>query len=185
MPDTDRRQGPLTCGKLPVYLRLCVTRIGPAWRHARQVVCAGRMISDVDAPNAERLQRAGRVIREARDALGWNQGRLADELSAAFDRLAIAGRAQTVGQSAVSRWENGENAPEPWKLALIEDVLNIDAGSLATILYDRPPRSGDDREAVIEARLDGLELQLAQMIELLHGLDRRIQGRSPGGDAEA
>ena len=42
-----------------------------------------------------------------------------------------------------------------------------------------------DRAAAIEARLDRVELQLGQMIELLRDLDRRIQGTSQGDGEEA
>lgn len=136
-------------------------------------------------PSGDRRERAGRAIREARQEKGWNQERLADALSAAMQDRTVAGRSQTVGQSTVSRWESGAAAPEPWKLPAIEEVLGMRAAALAEILYDRPERPVVDRAGAIEARLDRVELQLGQLIELLHDLDRRIQGTSPGGDGEA
>lgn len=143
-----------------------------------------------DSPNSERRRRAGEVIYSARLAKGWNQERLAELLTEAMGEQHVAGRTQTVGQSAVSRWESGVAAPEGWKLAAIEQVLGIDDGTLTAILYARPPRPVEDRGAAIEARLDHLEAridhvhgQLAEMIELIRGLDRRIQDTSPDDGA--
>lgn len=138
-----------------------------------------------DSPNTERRRRAGEAIYAARLAKGWNQERLAEMLTAAMGDQEVAGRAQTVGQSAVSRWESGVAAPEGWKLATIEQVLGMEDGTLTALLYARPPRRVEDRADAIEARLDRVELQLAQMIELLRDLDRRLQDTSPDDDEGA
>lgn len=134
-------------------------------------------------PNQERLRLAGEAIREAREAKGWTQPELAVALTEALRGGWPAGRAQTVSQPAVSRWELGRNVPEQWKLPVIEEVLDLPAGTLAAILYDRPPVS-PDLATVLEARLDQVEAGMLEMLQLLRDLDRRIQGRSQGGDEE-
>lgn len=150
-------------------------------------ICAQRMMSLVEAfPNDERRRRAGDAIREARKAQGWTQPHFAEKLTAALRSHAPPGEAQTVGQSAVSRWEQAVNAPEPWKLPVIEEVLDMQPGWLATILYDRPQVQPDQaRASALDARLDRVEQSLEEVIQLLHDLDRRIRGKSLGGDAEA
>lgn len=136
-------------------------------------------------PNEERARRAGEAIRRAREAKGLKQPQLAQAMTEALELEQAPGRARTVSQPAVSRWELGQNVPEQWKLPVIEQVLDIPSGTLAAILYDRQPRPVEDRADAIEARLDRVELQLAQMIELLRDLDRRIQGTSPDDDGAA
>jgi transcriptional regulator with XRE-family HTH domain len=126
-------------------------------------------------PREDRRERAGQAIREARLAKGWNQERLAEALSTAMQSEAVAGRAQTVGQSSVSRWESGEAAPEAWKLPAIEAALEIPAGRLAAVLYEQPVNPV--RASQLEERMDRIELALREMVDLLRDLDRRIQGR--------
>ena len=135
----------------------------------------------VDAPKDEPTVRAGAAIRAAREAKGLSQTELRDLLRERLRREAPAGKEQTVGQSAVSRWEQGVNAPEHWKWRAIEEVLEMEPGCLAHIILGHPVVPPDQLREM-EARLDRVELALREMVDLLHGLDRRIQGTSPGGD---
>ena len=95
------------------------------------------------------------------------------------------GKEQTVGQSAVSRWEQGVNAPEHWKWGAIEEVLDMEMGSLAQIILGRRPVLPPERATALESRLDRVELALREMVDLLHDLDRRIQGTSRDGGGGA
>ena len=60
----------------------------------------------------------GTMIRDLRLALGWSQGRLADELcrSAAY---------KTVNRECVSRWENGKRSPGPFWLPHLAGTLQV------------------------------------------------------------
>lgn len=141
------------------------------------------MMAAVDLGQSDdRRKRVGRAILTARTEHGWTQPELAELLTEALRKQAAPGEAQTVGQSAVSRWEQGVNGPEPWKLPVVEQVLELPAGTLAALLYEQPP--APDRATQLEARLDRVELAMMEMLALLRDLDRRIQGTSRGGDEE-
>src|SRR5688572_24056940 len=114
------------------------------------------MIWPVNALKDEHTVKAGRAIRSAREAKGWSQTDLRDRLRDAFRREAQAGEESTVGQSSVSKWEKGANAPEAWKWRVIEDVLGMESGTLARLLLgtdDLPPPAVDQ----LNARLDTIE----------------------------
>lgn len=129
-------------------------------------------------PSGDRRQRAGRAIRQARERRRWTATELADKLTSALQAQEdLPGRSQTVGQSTVSRWETGNAAPEPWKFPVIEQVLDIDPGTLGGLLYDRPLNGGPDVLAGLEVRVGHLEAKVDQMLALLRDLDRRIQGK--------
>src|SRR5688572_7251867 len=59
----------------------------------------------------------GRAIRELRDAAGWSQARLADELSA------VSGQPYT--RQDVSRWECGKRRPRARALRQIAAALQV------------------------------------------------------------
>ena len=130
------------------------------------------------SPNKERRRRAGEAIRSAREAAGLTQPEAAAALTEALRQLTVPGESQTVGQSAVSRWEIGSYAPQPWKLPVIEDVLGIPEGTLAGILYDRPPPAAqmEERLASIEAKLAAHDSTLAQILDAVTASDRRVRG---------
>lgn len=140
-------------------------------------VCVGRMIRHVvPTPNQDRRQRAGEVIRAARERAGQTQTAAAQAISAALQKLVGPGESQTVGQSAVSRWEIGSVAPEPWKLPVIEDVLGIPTGTLASVLYDRPPQAPDqleERLAAIESAMAEQSAALDRILDAITAADRR------------
>ena len=117
--------------------------------------------------------RLGVALRERRRELGLTTTQVAELVG--------------VQQSAVSKWENGASLPDDDRLDAIAQFLGV---SRADVLLMRDgtraePALGADRADAIEARLDRVELQLGQMIELLRDLDRRIQGTSPGGGGGA
>lgn len=121
-------------------------------------ICACRMIEDVDVPKDEHTVRAGEAIRKARLAKGWTQDQFVDRLKESMQ--APAGEEKTAGQSAISRWEGGVHAPEYWRWRAIEDVLDMEHGTLARLLLDIPI------PATVEARLDAIERTLAELRQM-------------------
>lgn len=96
-----------------------------------------------------------------------------------------AAEACGVQQSAYSKWENGRTRPGDEALTGIAKFLGL---SRAAVILARSTGELDpeiDRADAIEARLDRVELQMTEMIELLRDLDRRIQDRSQGDDEGA
>ncbi len=67
---------------------------------------------------AEPAAVPGALIRDLRCALGWSQGRLADELRT------VAGH-PTVTREDVSRWENGKRSPGPFWLRHLATALQV------------------------------------------------------------
>lgn len=111
----------------------------------------------VDAPKDEQTVKAGEAIRTARSAKGWTQEQLVERLRDAMQ--APAGEERTAGQSAVSRWESGVNAPEYWRWRAIEQVLDMRPGTLAQLLL-----GSDAPGPTVEARLDAIERTLAALV---------------------
>ena len=116
-----------------------------------------------------RVMRLGLVLRERRRELGLTTTQVAESIG--------------VRQSAVSKWENGTSLPEDDKLDAIAVFLGVSRSEVVLLRDGSEADLAVDagRADAIEARLDRVELQLGQMIELLRDLDRRIQGTSPNG----
>jgi transcriptional regulator with XRE-family HTH domain len=68
-------------------------------------------------------ERVGALIRDLRLALGWSQGRLADE-------LCRAAAYQTVTRECVSRWENGRRMPGPFWMPHLAEALQVPVSEL-------------------------------------------------------
>jgi transcriptional regulator with XRE-family HTH domain len=117
--------------------------------------------------------RLGVALRERRRELGLTTTQVAETIG--------------VKQSAVSKWENGTSLPEDDKLAAIAAFLGVSRSDVVLWRDGTPPGASVDagRADAIEARLDRVERQLGQMIELLRDLDRRIRDTSPDGDEGA
>lgn len=128
--------------------------------------------------------RATRFVPPAKGAVGLRRTWPTGSPTRSARRRPDLARHRPCGSQPYRSGSPAKTLPEQWKLDMIEDVLGLEPGTLAGILYDRPPRPVQDRAGAIEDRLDRVELQLNQMIELLHDLDRRILGRSPD-DGEA
>jgi transcriptional regulator with XRE-family HTH domain len=112
--------------------------------------------------------RLGVALRERRRELGLTTTQVAEMVG--------------VRQSAVSKWENGASLPDDDRLDAIAQFLGVSRADVVLMRDGTPsaPTLGAGRADAIEARLDRVELQLGQMIELLRDLDRRIQGTSQG-----
>lgn len=89
--------------------------------------------------------RAGRRIQAARDERGWSQTQLADALTEALN-----GRS-TVSQSTVSAWESGESVPTMKKWPIVEQVLELQPGSLSRFYGGETPTDWQQASAVPEA----------------------------------
>lgn len=76
-------------------------------------------------PGDEQPDQLGQLIRELREAVGWSQARLADEV------CAISGRA-TVTRCDISRWERGRRRPRPAALRAIAAALQVPLHILET-----------------------------------------------------
>ncbi|MFE5854082.1 helix-turn-helix domain-containing protein [Streptomyces sp. NPDC056500] len=59
----------------------------------------------------------GALIKELREARGWSQGRLADEINSAFGT--------SLAREYVSRWERSHVAPGPFYLRCLSAVLDV------------------------------------------------------------
>lgn len=78
----------------------------------------------------ERMSSAGELIRAARTARGWSQGRLAAALAAATGRA-------TVTAQDVSRWERDIRTPRYW-LPTVAVVLTIPLADLEQAAHGEP-----------------------------------------------
>jgi transcriptional regulator with XRE-family HTH domain len=65
---------------------------------------------------------SGKKLKEAREAKGWTQG-----------KLAVRG---TVALSSIAAWESGSRAPEARTIAKLAKTLGMNAGELLTIPKD-------------------------------------------------
>lgn len=116
---------------------------------------------------AIRKMELGRAIRSQRLSLGLSEATLAERVVAELERRGEAD--PTLTQSAVSYWEKGRSAPERYKLAAIEAVMQFDPGELGAILDERPRSGSGNSLADLPA-----PAALAGTWEQLTAADRRI-----------
>lgn len=118
---------------------------------------------------AEYKARVGARIRQAREAKGWTQSRLARELP------------ESVDGPSVSRWENAKVAPGPDYLEALALALDVD---LSFFLAPEPEPGTPDLLGALGApngdvaQLDRIEAKLDAVLSLLGA------GEDPGEVAE-
>jgi transcriptional regulator with XRE-family HTH domain len=111
--------------------------------------------------------QAGELIRHLRQARGWSQGRLADELSA------VSGA--NISREYISRrWENGTTAPSPFWLAHLSAVLDVPCAVLDGGAVER-------REFLSSAAAAAVAPMVASVL-LAQGFSARLNGRGPSVD---
>lgn len=122
-----------------------------------------------------RRKTFGGRVRDLRRAMGWTQTDLADRLEKSADG------AWTVTQKAVSSWEVGRVAPEPYKIETIEEVLGEQRGALTAILFG-PEERGDhaSRGIVLPAELIADLRRVVTALEAALGLP--AERRPTAGD---
>lgn len=103
-----------------------------------------RYIEEAELATREENVALGKKIREARDSKLWKQKELAATLH--------------VEPQTVSRWERGENTPDVGTLRLLAEAT----GRPLSFFIERPAAEDD--------RLDRLESQLGQVLELVREL---------------
>ncbi|MFJ6574080.1 helix-turn-helix domain-containing protein, partial [Streptomyces sp. NPDC091292] len=83
----------------------------------------------IDSTHAAPHNAVGRLIAELRDAAGWSQARLADELSR------VTGQAYT--RQDISRWECGQRKPRPHTLRALAAALQVPVQMLESPVHRR------------------------------------------------
>lgn len=109
----------------------------------------------------------GEMIRELREALGWSQARLADELCKAGNRA-------TVNREMVSRWEHGKRKPGPFWLRHLASVLQVPLEVLE--------RASVDRRAFLTSVAGTAIAPLVTSDLVEHGFAAALNGHGPSLD---
>lgn len=114
-----------------------------------------------------RRRRMGQAIKKARTDMGLSQSQLTDLV---VERL---GEEETLGQSMISRYENGLAVPEPPKRRALEQILGLPAGELYRLLEPEAGQKGAV-PADLSERIGRLEDQMGEVLAILR---RREEGQ--------
>ncbi|MFI0737965.1 helix-turn-helix domain-containing protein [Streptomyces sp. NPDC021100] len=101
----------------------------------------------------------GALIRDLREARGWSQGRLADEINSAFGTA--------LGREYVSRWERSKVSPGAFYLRCLSAVLDVPLAALEGEMRRRTFLS--DAAATAIAPIVASDLLSAGFAARLHG----------------
>lgn len=95
------------------------------------------------------------------------------------------GEGARVGQQAVSRWEKGTVAPEPYRVVLLEEFFKLPDGELVELFNQDATMNlmsdlirSHQTPTSVDWRLDRLHDEVAQLKELLTNLLARLDERA-------